>query len=39
MHLSDKQVQQYRDDGFLVVEDVFTHQELQPVLGLVRYRR
>ena len=32
MHLSDKQVQQYRDDGFLVVEDVFTHQELQPVL-------
>ena len=32
MRLSDEQVQQYLDDGFLVVEDVFTRQELQPVL-------
>ena len=32
MHLSDEQVQQYLDNGFLVVEDVFTRQALQPVL-------
>ena len=28
MRLSDEQVQQYLDDGFLVVEDVFTKEEL-----------
>jgi hypothetical protein len=33
MRLSDEQVRQYLDDGFLVVEDVFTRQELQPVLA------
>ena len=32
MRLSDEQVQQYLDDGFLIVEDVFTDAELQPVL-------
>ena len=33
MRLSDEQVEQYFDDGFLIVEDVFTRKELQPVLG------
>ena len=32
MRLRDEQVQQYFDDGFLIVEDVFTDDELQPVL-------
>jgi ectoine hydroxylase-related dioxygenase (phytanoyl-CoA dioxygenase family) len=32
MRLSEDQVQQYLDDGFLVVEDVFTTAELQPVI-------
>ncbi len=32
MRLSDEQVQQYLDDGFLLVEDVFTQEELQPVI-------
>ena len=32
MSLSDKQLAQYFDDGFLIVEDVFTKEELQPVL-------
>ena len=33
MRLSDEQVAQYLDDGFLIVEDVFTRHELQPVLN------
>ncbi len=32
MRLSEDQVQRYHDDGFLVVEDVFSPQELQPVM-------
>ena len=32
MRLTSEQVQQYFDDGFLLVEDVFTREELQPVL-------
>ena len=32
MRLSEEQVQQYRDDGFLIVDDVFTRDELQPVM-------
>ena len=32
MRLSDEQVKRYFDDGFLIVEDVFTEEELQPVL-------
>ena len=32
MRLTEQQVQQYHDDGFLIVEDVFTRQELQPVM-------
>ena len=32
MRLSSEQVQQYHDDGFLIVEDVFTDDELRPVL-------
>ena len=32
MRLTNEQVQQYSDDGFLLVEDVFTREELQPVL-------
>ncbi len=32
MRLSDEQVRQYLDDGFLVVEDVFSRQEMQPAL-------
>ena len=32
MHLNDEQVKRYLDDGFLIVEDVFTEKELQPVL-------
>ena len=32
MRLTNEQVEQYFDDGFLLVEDVFTRDELQPVL-------
>ena len=32
MRLSQEQVQQYMDDGFLVVENVFSKDELQPVM-------
>ena len=32
MRLSGEQVKRYLDDGFLLVEDVFTKEELQPVL-------
>ena len=32
MKLSQQQVQQYMDDGFLVVENVFSEEELQPVM-------
>ena len=32
MRLSDEEVHQYFDDGFLIVEDVFTQEQLQPVL-------
>ena len=32
MRLSEDQVQQYMDDGFLLVEDVFTADELRPVM-------
>ena len=32
MSLSDEQLAQYFDDGFLIVEDVFTEEEIQPVL-------
>jgi len=32
MHLTDEQVKRYFDDGFLIVEDVFTRGELEPVL-------
>ena len=30
--LEERQVQQFRDDGFLIVEDVFTRSELQPAM-------
>ena len=33
MRLSQEQVQQYMDDGFLVVENVFSKEELQPVMN------
>ena len=32
MRLSDEQVERYFDEGFLIVEDVFTRQELRPAL-------
>lgn len=32
MALTEQLVQQYRDDGFLIVEDLFTPAELQPVM-------
>lgn len=32
MTLSDQQVQQYFDDGFLIVEDVLTSDDLQPIM-------
>ena len=32
MRLSDEQVRQFLDDGFLVVKDVFSRQEMQPAL-------
>ena len=32
MRLTDEQLARYFDDGFLIVEDVFTDEELQPVL-------
>ena len=32
MRLNNEQVERYLDDGYLIVEDVFTDQELQPVL-------
>ena len=32
MRLSEEQVTQYFEDGFLIVEDVFTRDELQPVM-------
>ena len=33
MRLNEAQIKQYFDDGFLVVEDVFTDKDLQPVLN------
>ena len=32
MRLTNELVQRYFDDGFLLVEDVFTREDLQPVL-------
>ena len=32
MALTDQQVQQYFDDGFLIVEDLLTADDLQPVM-------
>lgn len=32
MRLGEEQLNRYFDDGFLIVEDVFTEEELQPVL-------
>jgi len=31
--LTDKEIQQYHDDGFLVMEDFFTDDDLRPVLN------
>ena len=35
MTISDDDVQRYFDDGFLIVEDLFTRSELQPVLDAI----
>jgi Phytanoyl-CoA dioxygenase (PhyH) len=35
MHLTSTHLQQYRADGFLIVHDLFTDEELQPVIDAI----
>lgn len=35
MQLSETQLRQFRDDGFLIVRDFFSREQLQPVIGWI----